>query len=68
MGRLNETVFRLVRAAMETSRSYLFLTFKPVGNVMARNGSLFTYLMIRTAAFLGLTAASTAVMALPYLG
>jgi hypothetical protein len=35
---------------------------------MAHNGSLLKYLMIRTAAFVGLTAASTAVMALPYLG
>jgi hypothetical protein len=68
MGRLNETVFPLVRASMETSRSYFFLAFKPAGTVMARNGSLLRYLMIRTAAFLGLTAASTAVMALPYLG
>ena len=35
---------------------------------MMNSGSLLKYLMVRTVAFVGLTAASTAVMALPYLG
>lgn len=35
---------------------------------MTGHFSLAKYLAIRTAAFVGLTAASTAVMALPYLG
>jgi hypothetical protein len=35
---------------------------------MTSKNSIVKYLAIRTAAFIGLTAASTAVMALPYLG
>lgn len=35
---------------------------------MTAQTNLFRYFAIRTAAFVGLTAASTAVMALPYLG
>lgn len=35
---------------------------------MNTQANLFRYFAIRTAAFIGLTAASTAVMALPYLG
>ena len=35
---------------------------------MGSNGSLLKYFVYRTAAFVGLTAASTMVMALPYLG
>ena len=35
---------------------------------MANNGSLLRYLILRTTAFVGLTAASTVMMALPYLG
>jgi hypothetical protein len=34
---------------------------------MATKSNILKYLLIRTAAFIGLTAASTAVMALPYL-
>ena len=34
---------------------------------MSKNKSIAKYLLIRTAAFIGLTAVSTAVMALPYL-
>ena len=34
---------------------------------MSKNNSIAKYLLIRIAAFIGLTAASTAVMALPYL-
>jgi hypothetical protein len=35
---------------------------------MTAQTNLFRYFAIRTMAFVGLTAASTAVMALPYLG
>ena len=38
------------------------------GGAMTAHISLAKYLAIRTVAFLGLTAASTAVLALPYLG
>lgn len=34
---------------------------------MTSKSSILKYLLLRTAAFIGLTAASTAVMALPYL-
>jgi hypothetical protein len=34
---------------------------------MTKNSSIAKYLLLRFAAFVGLTAASTAVMALPYL-
>lgn len=37
------------------------------GRVMSTKKNLAKYLILRTAAFVGLTAASTAVMALPYL-
>jgi hypothetical protein len=37
------------------------------GRVMTTKSSILKYLLLRTAAFVGLTAASTAVMALPYL-
>jgi hypothetical protein len=37
------------------------------GTVMKTKSSIAKYLLVRTAAFVGLTAASTAVMALPYL-
>jgi hypothetical protein len=37
------------------------------GRVMTTKTSIAKYLLIRTAAFVGLTAVSTAVMALPYL-
>jgi hypothetical protein len=37
------------------------------GRVMSTKKSIAKYLLLRTAAFVGLTAASTAVMALPYL-
>ncbi len=35
---------------------------------MTNNQSILRYLAVRTAVFIGLTVASTAVMALPYLG
>jgi hypothetical protein len=37
------------------------------GRVMSTKKSIAKYLILRTVAFVGLTAASTAVMALPYL-
>lgn len=37
------------------------------GTTMTTKSNIVKYLLLRTAAFVGLTAASTAVMALPYL-
>jgi hypothetical protein len=63
---VEETSSRHRRREMETclfdNRSNKF-----GGRVMSTKKNIAKYLILRTAAFVGLTAASTAVMALPYL-
>ena len=63
---VEETISRLRRREAETSLSEKG-TDKFRGDVMTTKSNIAKYLLIRTVAFIGLTAVSTAVMALPYL-
>jgi hypothetical protein len=63
---VEETISRLSRREAETS-VFEKDADKFRGDVMTTKSNIAKYLLIRTVAFIGLTAASTAVMALPYL-
>jgi hypothetical protein len=67
-GRSDETESLAPRRQAETERSYHPIDIEFRGHIMSSKLSVAKYLLVRTAAFIGLTAASTAVMALPYLG
>ena len=68
---LVETLFTARRNRRERERSYICVMKAPGmergGANMTSNNSVLRYLAVRTAAFVTLTAASTGLMALPYL-